>query len=118
MPKAAPKPCNYPGCGVLVRDGSSRCIKHQREVWAKPPTAAKRVTGRRLQALRQTLFSSNPLCVECERLGRVTLATQRDHIKPLAEGGIDADSNVQGLCRACHEAKSLAEAQRGRQRMR
>ena len=118
MPKAAPKPCNYPGCGVLVRDGTSRCSKHQREAWAKPPTAAKRVTGRRLQVMRESLFSSNPLCVECERLGRVMLATQRDHITPLAEGGTDDDSNVQGLCHACHEAKSMAESQRGTQRAR
>jgi 5-methylcytosine-specific restriction protein A len=99
-----------------VHDGSSRCGKHQREAWTKPPTATKRVTGRRLQTMRAALFSSKPLCIECERLGRVTLATQRDHIKPLAEGGTDDDSNVQGLCHACHEAKSLAESHRGRAR--
>lgn len=116
MPIAAPKPCSYPGCGVLVRDGSSRCGKHPREVWAKKPTATKRITGRRLQAMRAGLFSRNPLCVECERLGRVTLATQRDHITPLAEGGSDDESNVQGLCYTCHENKSLAESLRGRQR--
>lgn len=78
--------------------------------------ATKRITGRRLQTLRDRLFSSNPLCVECKRLGKVTLATQRDHIKPLAEGGADDDSNVQGLCHDCHEDKSLAEAFRGRRR--
>lgn len=65
--------------------------------------------------MRASLFTSSPLCVECERMGRVTLATQRDHIKPLAEGGTDDDSNVQGLCSSCHEDKSLAEALRGRQ---
>ena len=116
MPKAAPKPCSQPGCGVLVRDGSSRCSKHPREAWAKKPTATKRITGRRLQTLRDRLFSSNPLCVACERLGRVTLATQRDHIRSLAEGGADDESNVQGLCHDCHEGKSLAEAMRGRHR--
>jgi len=66
--------------------------------------------------MRDRLFMSNPLCVECERLGRVTLATQRDHIKPLAEGGTDDDDNVQGLCVDCHEAKSKAEAARGASR--
>lgn len=116
MPQAAPKPCNHPGCGVLVRDGTGRCGKHPREAWAKKPTATKRITGRRLQAMRVSLFARNPLCVECDRLGRVTLATQRDHIKPLAEGGTDDDSNVQGLCHDCHEGKSLAEALRGRRR--
>ncbi len=101
---------------MLVRDGSGRCSKHPREAWSKSPTPTKRITGRRLQTLRDRLFSSNPLCVACERLGRVTLATQRDHIKALAEGGTDDDSNVQGLCQDCHEGKSLAEALRGRRR--
>lgn len=118
MPVSAPKPCSQPGCGALVRDGSGRCSKHPREAWSKKPDAPKRVTGRKLQAMRYRLFTSNPLCVECERLGRVTLATQRDHIKPLAEGGTDDDSNVQGLCRDCHDGKSLAESLRGRQRAR
>ena len=118
MPVSAPRPCSHPGCGALVRDGSGRCSKHPREAWAKKPEAAKRITGRKLQSMRDRLFKSNPLCVECERLGRVTLATQRDHIKPLAEGGTDDDDNVQGLCRACHDGKILAEALRGRQRAR
>lgn len=55
-----------------------------------------------------------PLCAECKKLGRVTLATQRDHVIPLAEGGPDDDTNEQGLCEPCHEAKSLAEALRAR----
>ena len=113
MPKAAPKPCGHPGCGVLVRDGTSRCPKHPAKVWAKAPTATKRVTGRRLQSMRAELFSNNPLCVECQRQGRVTLATQRDHIIPLGEGGADDEGNTQGLCQACHDIKSEAEKLRG-----
>ncbi len=118
MPVSAPKPCSQPGCGALVRDGTGRCAKHPREAWAKKTDTPVRISGRRLQAMRERLFKDNPLCVECDRLGRVTLATQRDHIIPLAEGGTDGDDNVQGLCRACHEGKSLAEALRGRQRAR
>jgi 5-methylcytosine-specific restriction protein A len=117
MPQAAPRPCTAPGCGRLVHDGSGRCERHPRPAWTKKADAPKRITGRRLQALRKQLFTANPLCVECERLGRVTLATQRDHIKALAEGGADDDdNNVQGLCDECHEAKSLAEALRARAR--
>jgi len=48
MAKAAPKPCGHPGCGVLVRDGTSRCPRHPSAVWAKKPTPTKRITGRRL----------------------------------------------------------------------
>lgn len=118
MPKAAPKPCSQPGCGVMVRDGSSRCVKHPRDEWVKKAVATKRVTGRKLQAMRAELFSSNPLCVECERQGRIALATQRDHITPLAEGGLDDDSNVQGLCLECHDVKSKVERIRGQRRGR
>lgn len=45
-------------------------------------------------------------------------ATTVDHIIPLAEGGIDEDENLRAACDACHDPKSLAEAQRGNQRRR
>lgn len=118
MPISPPKPCTYSGCGALVRGGSGRCAKHPRVAWVKQPNAVKRVTGRQLQPLRHRLLTGNPLCVECERLGRVTLVTQRDHINSFAEGGADDDSSVQGLCRPCHEAKTHGESARGRQRAR
>ena len=114
MPQAAPRPCTNPGCGALVHDGSGRCKAHPRPAWKKAQNATKRVTGRKLQAMRKALFERDPLCVECRRHGRVTIATLRDHIKPLAEGGDDSDDNVQGLCHDCHEEKTLAEALRGR----
>ena len=114
MPNAAPKPCNHPGCGVLVRDGSGRCAKHPRAAWAKAPTATKRITGRKLQALREALFSRSPLCMQCEAEGRVTLATQRDHIVSLEQGGADDDDNTQALCLACHDIKSKGESAHAR----
>lgn len=76
------------------------------------------MTGRKLQAARARLFSANPLCVECEKHGRVQLATQRDHIVSLGDGGADDDSNVQGLCHDCHEEKSLGERLRAQRRAR
>ncbi len=118
MPKAAPKKCTYVGCKSLVSDSSGRCADHQREAWVKHPKATKRITGRRLQKMRAALFNRDPLCAECRRQGRVAVATQRDHIVPLAEGGLDDESNEQGLCDACHEEKSLAESVRGRHRHR
>ena len=118
MPSAAPKPCTAPGCGKLVRDVSGRCEAHARPAWSKPATATKRVTGRELQRRRARLFTSNPLCVHCQQAGRVTLATQRDHIVPLEEGGQDVDANVQGLCAECHDIKSKTERARGVQRVR
>ena len=118
MSISAPKPCTHPGCGVLVRDGSGRCTKHPKPAWAKPVQATKRITGRRLQQLRAELFRRAPMCAECERQGRITLASQRDHIKPLTEGGTDTEDNVQGLCETCHDAKSLQERLQGQRRAR
>ena len=71
-----------------------------------------------MQAMRAALFQRQPLCEVCERAGLVELATIRDHRTPLAEGGADDVSNEQAICAPCHEAKSLAEALRGRYRGR
>jgi 5-methylcytosine-specific restriction protein A len=114
MPQAAPKPCSHPACAVLVRDGTSRCPQHKAKAWAQAPgSETKRRTGRALQRDRAALFSREPLCRECSAAGRVALATIRDHVKPLAEGGADDDSNVQPLCQACSDAKTAAESARG-----
>ena len=113
MPSAAPRPCSHPGCGVLVRDGTGRCPKHPRQSWAKKPTAAKRITGRKLQQLRKELFEREPLCRPCFKLNLVKLATMRDHIVPLEEGGQDVEANVQPICNECHDEKSKAERARG-----
>ena len=61
---------------------------------------------------------AHPLCVLCRALGRRTLATIRDHIIPLAEGGADDSTNQQGLCKDCSDIKTQTEALRGRQRRR
>ena len=58
----------------------------------------------------------HPLCVQCEREGRTTAMMIRDHIVPLAEGGLDVDENCQALCVACHEVKTQAEQKRGLRR--
>ncbi|WP_307724421.1 HNH endonuclease [Pseudoduganella lurida] len=115
MPRSAPRPCSAPTCSVLVHDGSGRCGAHPREAWVKV-VPAKRITGRRLQAMRAALFARDPLCAECRRQGRAVPATQRDHIIPLSEGGPDDETNEQGLCGECHEVKSRAEAIYGRWR--
>jgi 5-methylcytosine-specific restriction enzyme A len=118
MPLAAPRPCTHPGCGVLVRDGTGRCAKHPRADWKKKVDAPKRITGRRLQAMRARLFARQPLCEMCEARGLVKLATQRDHRLSLGEGGTDTEDNEQALCDQCHEGKSLQERIRAQQRAR
>jgi len=82
---------------------------HRSVPW-RSSTTPPRIRGPKLQRLRMQLLSDQPFC----RCGRV--ATIRDHIIPLAEGGRDDDSNVQPLCARCHDAKTQREALRGRVR--
>jgi 5-methylcytosine-specific restriction protein A len=47
-----------------------------------------------------------PLCVKCLEQGRVREWTQLDHKRALTNGGTYEDSNLQGLCDECHDAKT------------
>lgn len=81
--------------------------------WSSNAPGTPRIRGRRLQRMRASLFARKPWCALCEKAGRRTRATIRDHIIPLAEGGADDETNEQGLCLDCNDAKSEEEAKRG-----
>ncbi|MBL0720203.1 HNH endonuclease [Piscinibacter sp. Jin2] len=115
MPTAAPKPCTV--CGRTVAGGGSRCELHPKQAWAKPE-GHKRRAGWWLHQQRVRLFRRAPWCVHCERQGLKVLATQRDHIVPLSEGGLDEEANTQGLCDGCHQVKSEVERLRAIARRR
>lgn len=72
-------------------------------------TPVQRMRGRALQRRNHRFLHHNPLCVHCLKKGKVTAAQEVDHIIPLAEGGPDRESNLQGLCIPCHEIKSAEE---------
>lgn len=74
------------------------------------PPIVKRLRGRRLQDRRRRMLRENPLCEQCASAGRVTAATQLDHLIPLHLGGADEESNLQRLCDDCHDAKTRQEA--------
>lgn len=59
---------------------------------------------------RAAWLSKYPLCRECELVGKVTAATQVDHIDPLFAGGADDESNFQSICDEHHEIKSAGES--------
>lgn len=64
----------------------------------------------RWRKLRRDVLSAHPLCSECERQGRVTLATEVHHITPIESApGYAAKrrlayspTNLMPLCHACH----------------
>jgi 5-methylcytosine-specific restriction enzyme A len=115
------QPCAWRGgrCPVLVPSGC--CPQHGGET--KPwhtNTPPLRIRGRSLQRLRRQLFQRFPLCVLCAAKGITRVATIRDHVIPLAEGGADSRSNAgcQAICGECSDTKTRAESRRGQARSR
>ena len=99
--------CNHPGCNKVSTE--RYCPRHERVPW-QHKRSVPRITGRALQEARRRLFDEEPHCRECLRNGRITPATERDHIIPLKRGGTDTRENTQALCAECHRQKSQAEA--------
>lgn len=64
--------------------------------------------------LRLKVLSRNPLCVECEKAGRVQSAEEVDHITPhRGDMGLFYDiDNLQGLCKRHHSMKTAQEVGR------
>jgi 5-methylcytosine-specific restriction protein A len=75
------------------------------------PLETQRMRGRAAVDRRARWLSLHPLCVECEKAGRVKVGEVVDHITPLWKGGQDDyETNGQTLCHEHHDAKSLIEA--------
>jgi 5-methylcytosine-specific restriction enzyme A len=81
--------------------------------WTKSGPPIPRIRGHALQRLRAQLFARQPWCVLCPKRGTHNRTTIRDHRIPLAEGGRDDETNVQGLCQACSDLKTAEESARG-----
>ena len=65
----------------------------------------------RWQRIRQSILSAEPLCAECARQDKITPATVVDHIIP-HKGDLALfydTSNLQPLCKRCHDAKTVRE---------
>ena len=78
----------------------------QREYNATRPKRHEFYSSSEWRRLREWYRTRHPLCEECERNGRVTLAQVVDHIVEIERGGNPTDpSNLQSLCHACHNRK-------------
>jgi 5-methylcytosine-specific restriction protein A len=75
---------------------------------AERGTSAQRGYGGRWQRLRAMFLRAHPLCVECARADRITVATDVHHIVAKRAGGSDDDSNLMALCHACHSRITAA----------
>lgn len=74
-------------------------------------SAASRGYGHRWRQARDAFLRKHPLCAECQREGRLTPATDVDHIVP--HKGDRArfwdSTNWQSLCATCHSSKTARE---------
>lgn len=121
MPISASRPCKHPGCGQLVRDGSGYCAAHQADRQinrfgdVRRGSSTARGYGADWRKRRDSIMQRDcGLCQPCKAGGRITPATAVDHIVPKAAGGTDVESNLQAICKACHDAKTAREAVKGR----
>jgi len=73
------------------------------------PSAFKRGYNTYWKQLRLSKLHRDPLCAHCQAKGRVTMATEVDHILPLKEGGTNNWNNLQALCKSCHSKKTMTE---------
>lgn len=82
--------------------------------WDRTRTRQQRGYGRDHERMRERILREEPLCRECLKIGMVTATAIADHITPKAEGGGDERENYCGLCKPCHDSKTLAESARAR----
>lgn len=73
-------------------------------------------THSRWRRLRVAFLERNPLCVYCEREGRITLANVVDHVIPhRGDSRLFWDSsNWQPLCKPCHDSTKAIEEGKNR----
>ena len=115
-------PCAEPACAVLLPAGTSRCPAHAKVQDLKRGTAQERGYTSRW-ATRAALFrKAYPLCgmrpegqtpvgSRCYEEGRITPATEVDHIIPHRGNPDlfwDEINNWGSLCGPCHKAKTGA----------
>ena len=88
-------------------------LKPATSSWTSPDrrSTTERGYGAQWQKLRRDILQrDHGLCQPCKRAGRVTLATEVDHIRNKAQGGKDNPANLQAICRPCHAAKTADES--------
>ncbi len=118
--------CKYPGCCRPVPVGERYCVVHKakgeaRDAKAKSDreqyrqsrkgSSSERGYGYRWQKLRARFLAQHPVCAECLKEGRITMATDVDHIRP-HKGEPELmwnEGNLQALCHACHSRKTARE---------
>lgn len=112
MPTRAHTPCRVPTCPHLrpCPTHATDTRTHAERIERTPHRAGTYSTAA-WKRLRARVLAEQPLCRLCQEQGRVTLATEVDHIVSFAtDMALFLDrQNCQGLCKPCHSAKTRRE---------
>lgn len=114
-------PCREWSCPNLVKSRSQKgfCDDHasKRSGWNRrvdrTGSTTERGYGYVWSKLRKRILQRDKhLCVACKAKGRITEATDVDHVVCKAQGGTDDESNLQSLCSPCHIEKTAMEGKK------
>ncbi len=121
MPLKANRPCSHPGCPKLTR--GRFCEEHEKKEeqhYNKNCRPNKRLySSANWKRLRINYLQSHPLCVICYSRGKIVEAKIVDHVVPhKGDKRLFFDtSNLQALCKRCHDTKTAKEDGRWKRRV-
>ena len=107
MPTKPKHYCAYPNCNNLT--DKTYCDEHKG--LKKSNSGDSKPYDRKWRRIRDYKLKLNPLCEECLKQGRIILANEVHHIKPVdyyPELRLDID-NLESLCKVCHEKITAKE---------
>jgi len=115
MPTRPKKGCAKAGCPKVIPGGVRFCPAHQEEFrLRKNEDARRRQNNRGLKTssaawkrIRTHQLALHPLCVHCEKEGKITAASHVDHISGNSHD--NSSSNLQSLCASCHSKKTVTQ---------
>lgn len=108
MPKAARRPCTYPGCNELVSGG--RCVRHSPNVVVRDPRVRALYNSQRWRVIRQQQLAQHPWCEDCQAEGNLVTATEVDHVDPHRGDQVKFFAGpFRSLCKSHHSRKTAVE---------
>lgn len=105
MPTRPSNPCRFRRCPELTEHASGYCATHRGEYELRRGSPEERGYDRKWRKLSAQVLKEEPLCRRC----RLADSVLTDHILSKRLGGTDARSNLQGLCKPCHDEKTRQE---------
>jgi 5-methylcytosine-specific restriction enzyme A len=111
VPSKPLRPCSQPGCPAIAASGG-RCQAHQRESRRRYEVGRESASQRGYDVgwrrnRGRFLKYVGKVCMLCgHECGAPGDEPHVDHIVPRSQGGTDEWSNLQVLCKRCHNSKT------------